>query len=212
MQPVLIFDLDGVIADSWDLFHQEFCQLMSSIGRSDLSQKANTLKLFEGNFFEELQAAIYPQKVPPSLFQSMMKSCHSILLKAPCFKGIHHTLEQLQQQHLLHIVTSNHSSAVADFLQRHQLNLFHSIQGTDTHTSKVRKIKNVVGDTPMKDCLYIGDTLGDIVEAKSAGIKVIAASWGWHHRDTLLRGNPDGIADNPEQLIPLTIAARQSLR
>ena len=48
---------------------------------------------------------------------------------------------------------------------------------------------------------YIGDTVGDIMEAKKAGVKSIAASWGYHKRECLVNCSPDILIDKPGDLI-----------
>ena len=46
----------------------------------------------------------------------------------------------------------------------------------------------------------IGDTVGDIIEAKKAGIKSTAVTWGFQDRDRLLAMGPDFIVDTPEDI------------
>lgn len=50
------------------------------------------------------------------------------------------------------------------------------------------------------DCIFITDTLGDIKEARVAGVDSIAVSWGYHSLATLELGNPLAVADKPSEL------------
>jgi phosphoglycolate phosphatase len=48
---------------------------------------------------------------------------------------------------------------------------------------------------------YIGDTVGDILEAKGAGVRSIAVTWGWHNRDRLVKAAPDYLVETPNELL-----------
>jgi len=55
---------------------------------------------------------------------------------------------------------------------------------------------------------YVGDTVGDIVEGKAAGVRTIAAGvrtiavgWGWHDAERLLGASPDYLAQTPADLL-----------
>jgi phosphoglycolate phosphatase len=50
---------------------------------------------------------------------------------------------------------------------------------------------------------YIGDTTGDIREAKMAGIRTVAVTWGWHSRERLAKLQPDYLIDNPSDLLSI---------
>ena len=52
--PVVIFDFDGVIADSFDVFFQAFSSVCSDMGFHRLNSEEAMLKLFEGNALREL--------------------------------------------------------------------------------------------------------------------------------------------------------------
>ena len=48
---------------------------------------------------------------------------------------------------------------------------------------------------------YVGDTTGDIREAKTAGVRTVAVAWGWHSRERLLAAQPEFVVDKPEDLL-----------
>lgn len=47
-----------------------------------------------------------------------------------------------------------------------------------------------------EDCIFITDTLGDILEANKVGVKSIAVDFGFHERERLEKGNPFKIISN----------------
>jgi phosphoglycolate phosphatase len=76
--------------------------------------------------------------------------------------------------------------------------------GSDGETSKVAKMTAVraeFGDG--RDYWYVGDTVGDIVEAKEAGVHTIAAGWGWHSAGRLLDAHPEYLVKAPAGLLSI---------
>jgi phosphoglycolate phosphatase len=50
---------------------------------------------------------------------------------------------------------------------------------------------------------YVCDTAGDIREAREAGVKAVAVTWGWHPRERLERAKPDAFIEKSEDLLAL---------
>ncbi len=49
----------------------------------------------------------------------------------------------------------------------------------------------------------VGDTISDIREARLAGIKSIAVTWGYQSRNKLLEESPDFIAETPQDILDI---------
>ena len=52
------------------------------------------------------------------------------------------------------------------------------------------------------ECIFVTDTLGDLLEAKELNIGTIAVTWGYHEEERLKFGHPDIIINNFDELIP----------
>ena len=74
--------------------------------------------------------------------------------------------------------------------------------GNDVHASKTVKNKMLLEKYALSpaDAVFITDTLGDIREATECGIPAIGVLWGWHDRETLERGSPAAIVEDPAML------------
>ena len=85
---------------------------------------------------------------------------------------------------------------------------FREIFGSDFHFSKKEKIDHALEKygIPREQAFYIGDTVGDILEARAAGVRSVAVTWGWHDRERLVAVSPDFIVDTPEGLLSLASA------
>jgi phosphoglycolate phosphatase len=86
----------------------------------------------------------------------------------------------------------------------HRLQGISEVLGADTATSKLAKINMArerygTGLTPW----YVGDTVGDIVEAKAAGVGSIGVGWGWQGAEKLRAAEPDLMAYSPGDLLVL---------
>ena len=75
--------------------------------------------------------------------------------------------------------------------------------GLETHKLKTHKFRKVLDELNLKEneCIFITDTLGDILEANEVGIPTIAVDFGYHERERLEKGNPLQIISNFEELI-----------
>lgn len=102
------------------------------------------------------------------------------------------------------IVSSNKTKTIKRALKKYNLEkCINTIIGREYRMNKSKKIAMLL--TKLKfnknKIFYIGDTIGDIVEAKKAGIKSIAASWGYHKKKYLVNCSPDILLDKPRDLI-----------
>jgi phosphoglycolate phosphatase len=75
------------------------------------------------------------------------------------------------------------------------------VAGAEDDTSKVRKMTSACARYPHPGgCCYVGDTVGDIAEAREAGVPSVAVTWGWHPEERLRAAAPDAIAGDPDEL------------
>jgi len=115
-------------------------------------------------------------------------------------------LENLSKRHTLAIVSSNSNYAIERILSGIGYGrFFDEILGSDFMFSKVEKIRHITERSGMQGngTFYIGDTVGDILEAKQAGVKTVAVTWGWHTKEQLSVANPDSLIDSPEELLEI---------
>ena len=68
--------------------------------------------------------------------------------------------------------------------------------------SKIKKFNKFLRKYKIskEQCIFITDTLGDILESNKVGIPSIGVSWGYHNKETLKKGSPIFIADTIEEL------------
>ena len=203
MSAVFIFDMDGVIADSWKPLYTSLCNLLHDLDQQALCNEQSIKALFEDNFMAGLKKALAPSEVSSQALMKLAVEINQSTQDTPCFDHITPVLQRLHTLFPLYLVTSNFTDSAQRFLKKHQLEVFQGIFGLDHHPSKVTKIRQLAKQYPNHTLYYIGDTLGDIREAQEAGVSSIAACWGWHDESLLKKGKPDHLIHHPKHLLDI---------
>ncbi len=203
---LIIFDYDGVLADTLDdllLFGQEACDQLGvkhSVTKSDL------------NNLEVMSFASYGRacEVPEHLVDEFVKICLNLFAekKTPpaIFAGLSDVIRYLSANHEIAIVTTNSSQNVNAFLVQHGLDgLVHAVYGVDSPGSKAQKISmardRLFENREQASVFMVGDSLSDVLAAKEASVISIAVTWGHQSVENLLRGNPDYVVSSPQNLV-----------
>jgi len=201
---LFLFDFDGVLADSLDLYAEAVARCLLQIGTPIVKNKEDYLALFEGNFYESMVAkgvdlvafAEAAKEILPGIDYDAMKP----------FDGLIPVLEALQKNHLLAVISSNGFRTISRMLERFGFErFFQDILGSDFLFSKKDKIAHALSKYGIDrgQTFYIGDTTGDILEAREAGVRTVAVAWGWHNREKLAAVHPDFLVDKPEDLLKI---------
>ena len=209
MKSLFLFDFDGVLADSLDLYADAVARCLERIGTPIVKGKEDYLDLFDGNYYESMAArgvdltafAQAAKEIFPAIDYDAMKP----------FSGLIPVLAALQKDHILAVVSSNGSKTIRKMLARFGFDpYFWDIFGFDFLFSKKEKIYHALAKYGIhrEKAFYVGDTAGDILEARAAGIRSVAVTWGWHDRERLLAVRPDFLIDTPEGLLTIDPVGR----
>ncbi|MGI9283471.1 MAG: HAD family hydrolase [Endozoicomonas sp.] len=197
----ILFDMDGVIADSWQPFYAFWSQVLINLGAEDLASEEEILALFEGNFFEKLAQRVPGNWMQPA-FLSHARLAHCQFMKqCPSIPHVSEGLQHLSAHFPLYLVTSNFAEAAEHFLDNQKIDCFQEVLGMEHSFSKTDKIQTVMKQHPNLPCYFISDTSGDLHEARKAGAIPVAVTWGWHDRTTLEAAKPAFILDTPAELL-----------
>jgi phosphoglycolate phosphatase len=187
----LIFDFDGVIADTFDMNwaliqeHDEAATVDDFIAHHDQ------------NVFEDPRIKFKPERVEEyhSEYRKRLTPSHIEKATGP--------LRRLGAQYQLYVVSSNGEKAINAILEQSGTSeLFARIMGAETHKSKAEKFRMLMAEyavTP-ENALFITDTLGDIREAHRVGLRTIAETFGYHDRARLALGEPYRLVDTWDEL------------
>jgi phosphoglycolate phosphatase len=193
MKKLLIFDFDGVLEDTFDWNFEVAKKRYKGINKEEYRT------WFNGNIYEHpcvLEAG--PMNIK-EYFKIYKKGFANKKLKSNYIK----LLKDLKKEFILVIISSIDEDIILPYLKRsNALNLFDDVWGYKTELSKANKFKKFLEKYKIsgENCLFITDTLGDILEAKKVGILTVGVTWGYHSKKALLEGNPIFIANTIEEL------------
>ncbi len=194
MIKLIIFDFDGVIENNYELHFKLSKKQIKNLTREEHR------KLFEGNIHLE-RAKIRSRCTDFDLKKHFSDAKKNMRIK----KEMENVITVLSKHYKLGIITSAKEYGINDYLEVNQIQKFFSfVYGYETNRSKVKKFNKVLEEFGLetKHCIFITDTLGDILEANEAGIKTIAVEFGYHEKSRLKKGNPFKIISNIDELIP----------
>ena len=203
---LIIFDYDGVIADTLDDLLQFGQAACNQLGVKHVVTKGDL------NDLEVMSFATYGRacEVPEHLVDEFVKICLNCFVEKKSsptiFPDLRNVISYLAVNHRIAIVTTNSSQNVNAFLVQHGLDgLIHAVYGIDTPGSKAEKItmaRNQLLENREQEAVFmVGDALSDVLAAKAASVTSIAVTWGHQSLEKLLRGNPDYVVSSPHDLI-----------
>ncbi|MBI2264312.1 MAG: HAD family hydrolase [Armatimonadetes bacterium] len=202
---VVIFDWDGVIVDSAPEYMGIYGWICEKYGKIFPIRTLEEFRewydsAWENNFTKLGFAA---SDIPELLaFEEMNVDYERIGF----FEGIREVLLGLAEGYDLGIASTSSEETIHRKLTQENLDgLFAIISGgEDGKSEKKEKISKVVYHfgRPPEQHLMIGDTVMDVVSAKSLGIKCIGVSYGWNTRRRLEEASPCLVLDSPAEIIP----------
>jgi phosphoglycolate phosphatase len=203
---LFLFDFDGVIADSMELYEELTRRCFETIGKPITKNHEDFLDLFDDNFYEAIQR----RGVSIEEFNDAVKQIVPTIdySKVTAFEGLMPVLRELKKKNVLIIVSSNNVHAIMAILSLIKFNgCFDEILGADFRLSKVDKIIYAMEKLNISydRTFFVGDTTGDIKEAKEAGVKTVAVTWGWHTKERLEKTKPDLLIDSPRELLDIDV-------
>ena len=219
----LLFDLDGTLVQtrqsSWEIFQETNTEFELGVDSA-----AEFFALFEENFFEALETLARERGVadPALVREHFQRKLRSDYLPE-VVPGIAAIVRQLASTYTLMIVSSNTMESVRRVLENNGLaDCFAHVFSGEVAPSKMHAIGHVLDDptyacgrqcvpyynesaTPHKhavdEVMLITDTVGDVEEARRAGIRVCGVAWGMHGADRLKAAGAEFVCVWPEELL-----------
>lgn len=196
---LLMFDFDGVIADTF-----EMCWRINNLFRTKPLTPDEYRALFKGNIYtsnDDFQKLAEKVPVDTPFFLKYAEEIGA----APVFPGMIDATRRLAGRADIGavIISSTVNPPIASYLAQHGIDdCFLELLGADVEKSKVKKIRTALDEFNVAptDAVFITDTLGDIREAAKVDVRSVAVSWGFHERSLLEDGRPYAIADTPDEL------------
>ena len=206
MKKVLIFDFDGVIADSLAPMLRYAEQVCQELGFPCHPTKKD-LESLERMEFSEFGRQL---GIPEDKIEIFVSCNHELFYNRQepltIIAGMEVVIRESYRAATLSIITGNSCKVVDKFLIAYELkDEFKTILCAEDEGNRAEKILRIKAlyNGSNSEYYMIGDAISDIRAARRAGIKSVAVGWGHQSKRKLITGNPDFIVDQPEDLLKL---------
>jgi len=201
---LVMFDYDGVIVDSLEIFSAAFLVACTAAGVEGFTRTDDLLAVMEDNFYASMRARGVSDEQVAAILRRLGASlilARHWLKPMPLMPQV---LEDLAEARTVVIVTSSPNDVVEGWLRGHNVVGVAEVAGAETARSKVEKIRVLQERFPGQEAYwYVGDTAGDIREAREAGATPVGVAWGWHEPEQLNEAGAERIAATPAELLTI---------
>lgn len=171
MKPIIVFDFDGTIANSWPTLLKVINEQLQYYGMEKIS--LSTLRR------QSVKELLHSYGLSPLELLQFRNHILSHIDTVPLFDGVIEELTKLSTKYDIVIISKNKKSVIQKSLP---LSVSKIIQ--TGIRSKITYLKKYKG------CYYVGDEIDDIRDAKKAGVIPIAVTWGLHKEQMLKKEAP----------------------
>ena len=199
---VIIFDLDGTIADTFsntvDTIHKWTSRTKHKLTKEEIK------KYIRYKSPEEIIKEFNISKI--ELFMLLWRIRRDLKDKikgVEPFPEIKEVLEELRKKHMIILLTSNNKENTELFLKKENIDCFFKKYYKSSLFGKDKIIKRIVETNgfDQEDVIYVGDEVRDIQACKRINCKIIAVSWGYNNKNLLQKDNPDYLISKPNQIL-----------
>jgi len=187
----ILFDMDGTLWDAVDSYCKIWNKTFIQCGINHKPVIRDELIGFMGTTLDRIVDMIAPEIADNRHFfealclneQTMMPCLGGIL-----YDGVKETIPLLSKHHKLFMVSNCSSHGLTTFLQYTGFTPYFTatLSHGETGLSKTENIRLIIDRYKLRTPLYIGDTQGDALASRQAGIAFVWAAYGFGHVD-----NPD---------------------
>jgi phosphoglycolate phosphatase-like HAD superfamily hydrolase/8-oxo-dGTP pyrophosphatase MutT (NUDIX family) len=203
---ILIFDFDGVLADTRDDIVR-FAEIVCAQLGHPCTATPEDLDALEQMSFDSLARRLGVPEDKVKAFTQRSFALFNARKRPPgIIEGVAEVIARLAADCRIGIVSGNNSDTVHSFLDHHALTPFIGVVLTANDPgSRVEKILRVAEhfNQPGAEVYVIGDAVSDIRAARQAAVKSIAVTWGHQSRERLEAAGPDAVVHSPGQLLAL---------
>jgi phosphoglycolate phosphatase len=195
-RPLLLFDFDGTLADTFHTSIRVFC---AETGRPAPTDKEMT-RLRGMPSREVIKAIGIRWWELPFVIRRVKRRMTEALHGVHSHKGIPAALKSLHKRYDIGVVTSNDEVAVRLFLERHNIP-YDLLVGDVGLFGKARVLRRLARDRHV--VAYVGDETRDIDAARKAGVRAVGVSWGYNTREALATAGADTVLTDAKALARL---------
>lgn len=194
---IILFDFDGVIVDSFEAAYSINAEMKFNLSKEQYKD------LFMGNIYDSIKEFVTDEN-REAHGKKWFKHYNALLMKMPPIKEMPETLAKLAEDFILVVISSSVQSSIHAYLELHDLHHhFDIVMGADVHESKSHKIEMIFDkyNVTKNDCMFITDTVGDLIEAKNKEVESIVVTWGFHEKERFKNHPPFAFAETSPEIL-----------
>jgi phosphoglycolate phosphatase len=204
LENVVVFDFDGVLADTLDEMLHIASLVCDTMGYPCEPSPADLNALNKMEFAElGRQLGIPDQRVQDFVERTFRRFC-SRPVPPRIFPGMREVVVELANENRIGILTGNTFQVVNRFLETNDLSAtIDVVMSADAPGSRSEKLKRIVSQLggPEAKAFLVGDAVSDVQAAREEAVTSVAVTWG-HQSEAKLRSvNPDYLVHTPPELL-----------
>lgn len=200
-KPVVIFDFDGTICDSFRQFIQAFNGIAPYYNLMQVSEK-DLVDIHNYETEHVIKKHGVTSWTMPIVVYHLRRNMRQLIPTMKLYDGIRETIQKMISKGIVvGILTSNSQEVVHTFLKNNNLRGFQFIFTGSGIFGKAKNLKMIKDQLKAENIFYVGDEVRDVKAAKEANIQSIAVTWGFHSRKLLESSKPGAMAASPSDLI-----------
>jgi phosphoglycolate phosphatase len=210
----ILFDFDGTLVESMDLSLNLLNGLSEKYHYHRVAPE-DVHRLKGMPLPERFKQVGLPAHKIPAISLEFLSLYRKALDSLKPVDGARALIEALKAEGLgLSVLSSNSVENIASFFRQNGMDLFDHIFTSNNLFGKDRSIRRFLRQFGVEkgELLYIGDELRDIEACKTAGVRIIAVTWGFDPAPLIRSGQPDYIASAPDEVLETVRSLRAETR
>ena len=199
----LVFDLDGVLLDSFRA-HYDFVELKAREHRIHVPSIQQAKDNIASPMQNWLRSFGFPEEIIPQMLEEYRK--YMVSVDIPFYEGIPELLIEFKQKYKFGIASSNNRKTIDAQLKKARLDsIFGAIVGLEDvsnpkpHPEMVRAIMKRLGVCP-EEVIFVGDMRIDAIAARRSKVRAAMLTTGSNSYAELRREKPYRIFRNIKEL------------
>lgn len=196
----IVFDFDGVLADSFAVLYDFNREAMARVG-VDLTPDQYR-GLFDLNVHLGFRQFIPDEAKYQQFVEFKKENFGRYYGKVDLFPGAAELVKKLASAWPLAIASATLTPYITSLLEKHGIvDRFVRVIGSQDHSKakSIEMIRDGLGSS-YGAMAMVSDTTGDLATAKELGLKTVAVTWGFHAPEKLYALMPDFSSDTLQDL------------
>jgi phosphoglycolate phosphatase len=202
----IVFDFDGTIADSRDVFIALYNELALKHGYGQMTPQ-NLQQLRCMSIAQRCKLLKVPMYKVPFMASAVIKQFEASVPLLRFNDGMKELLQSLVDNNVkTAVLSSNSQKNIQQFFDIQgvaisEIFCSRSVFGKHVLINKFLKQKNL----KPTEILYVGDELRDVIACQKSGVAMAWVSWGYDSIESLENNKPDYVIHNPAEILALAI-------